>query len=140
MKTHRTNKVISVTLLALALSLCARAGSITNNFDAPVDFLATGVAGTLWDGVYFGAGDVPLGTPGTGTTLAANTTTLPVIGGVGYLYVQSTGGGWEGAQDDGFFLFKNVAGDFDVSVQIAGSPFQSVNYHFAGLAAAIGPG
>jgi len=130
-----TLKLISGTYLGFMLTLGATAGSITNNFEAPVDFLADGVRGTMWDGVYFGAGDVSEGTPGVGKTVAANTTTLPVLGGVGYLYVEHTGGGWEGAQNDGFFIYKYVAGDFDVSVQLLGAPFQNVNYHFAGLMA-----
>jgi hypothetical protein len=54
-------KLISSVLMVLALDLSVQAGSITNNFDIPVDFLTNGVVGTMWDGVYFGAGDVPGG-------------------------------------------------------------------------------
>ena len=73
------------------------------------DFVASGVLGTMWNGVYLKDGDVP---GGVGGGLQANETTFP-----GFLTLQSSGGGWAGNQDDGFYLYKMVAGDFDVSVQ-----------------------
>lgn len=122
-------------ILTLILSLAvfvpgARGGALTNNFTTGIDFVTSGVigAGDLWDGVYLNAGDVTGGTGNNGgATLAATEVTFP-----GYLTVQSTGGGWEGAQDDGFFIYKMVSGDFDVAVQNVG-PYDAQNYTFSGL-------
>jgi regulation of enolase protein 1 (concanavalin A-like superfamily) len=127
-------KSLVLALSAITAATTVHAGSITNIFDTAADFVANGVVGTMWDGVYLKAGDIAgggNGGDGNGTTLVADAnTTLP-----GYLYVQSTASSWAGAGDDGFFLYKNVSGDFDVSVQIAAFPYQSVPYHFAGLLA-----
>ncbi|MDE3068198.1 MAG: hypothetical protein KGJ60_11685 [Verrucomicrobiota bacterium] len=119
-------------MLCGSLAWSAQAGSLTNNFDSGADFLANGVAGTMWDGVYLGYGDVPggiAGGDGNGMTLQANETAF-----AGFLTVQSTRTSWAGTDDDGFFLWKVVAGDFDVSVRNA-QPFANPGYHFAGLLA-----
>src|SRR5579859_1236168 len=107
----------------------AQAGSITNNFTSGADYVANGVLGTMWDGVYLGLGDVPGGNDGgdgSGSTLLANEAIS------GLLTLQSTASSWAGAGDDGFYLWKIVAGDFDVSVENF-PPFSNPNYHFAGL-------
>ncbi len=115
-------------LATCVLALQAQAGGLTNNFTSGADFVANGVLGTVWDGVYLNGGDIT-GSGGGGTTLIANETIFP-----GFLAVQSSGGGWAGAQNDGFFLYKLVNGDFDVSVQNA-PPFAAANYTFGGLLA-----
>jgi regulation of enolase protein 1 (concanavalin A-like superfamily) len=121
-------KVVSCVASLVTCVSVAQAGSLTNNFDTPANFLTSGVAGTMWDGVYLNAGDI-VGSSGDGSTLAADANiTLP-----GFLYVQSTLSSWAGADTDGFFLYKNVIGDFDVSVQV--SAMQPMNYNFAGLLA-----
>lgn len=119
--------VMIVSLLTLVAQ--ARGGSITNNFTSSADFVAHGVTGSMWDGVYLGFGDVPGGNDNgdVGYTLQANETVNP-----GYLTVQSSQTDWAGAGDDGFFLFKVVAGDFDVSVENV-EPFDNTPYHFGGL-------
>jgi hypothetical protein len=107
----------------------AYAGSITNNFTSGADFVANGVVGTMWDGVYLGFGDVPGGNnggDGNGSALIANEQIS------GYLTVQSTDSSWAGAGDDGFYLWKIVAGDFDVSVENV-PPYDNSPYHFGGL-------
>lgn len=114
----------------LALLPLIKADSITNDFDNSLDYMANGVAGTIWDGVYLGFGDVTGGNnggDGNGSTLQANETANP-----GYLTVQSTQTTWAGAGDDGFYLYKVVAGDFDVSVENV-EPFDNTPYHFGGL-------
>jgi len=108
-----------------------RAATFTDDFSASHDYLTSGVAGTIWDGLYTGAGSFPggnIGLYGPGTTLVANAN----ITGAGRLTVQSAYTGWENAEDDGFFLFKNVAGDFQMSVHVV-SPFANTPYNFAGL-------
>src|SRR5437867_8859714 len=109
---------VAPALLLLCLALSVQAGSIIYNFDVGRDYKANGVIGSLWDGVYFGNGDVPNGNNGgsIGGTIHADETTFG-----GYLSIQSTNTGWAGTEDDGFLLYKLVAGDFDASVQIGGN-------------------
>jgi hypothetical protein len=115
----------------LAVQTSVKAGSITNNFNNSLDYLANGVPGSMWDGVYLGFGDVPGGNDAgdVGYSLQANETANP-----NFLTVQSSQTDWAGSGDDGFFLWKTVAGDFDVSVQNV-EPFANPNYHMGGLLA-----
>ena len=120
-------------LLLLATALCARPATFTDNFNTPVNYLTNGVAGTIWDGVYFGAGEfnnTGLGGGGPGATLQCDADiTTPNT-----LTLQTTGTAWEWADDDGFFLFKVVRGDFSAVVRIV-TPFDSSAYNTAGLQA-----
>ena len=119
-------------LVALAVGLTAHADSITNNFDNSFDYKTDGVADTMWDGVYLGSGDINNGVNGStaiGYTIQANETANP-----GFLTVQDSDTYWNGANDDGFFLYKVVAGNFDVSVENV-EPFDNTAYHFSGLMA-----
>jgi len=115
MKNHHNLKVISLAALAFGACLSARAQGITNNFTTPADYVANGIVGEInWDGVYLGFGDIPNGNPGgsgNGSTIAANDN-IPST-----LTLVTTRGDWAGAGDDGFFLWKLVTGDFDVSVE-----------------------
>src|SRR3954452_16097379 len=106
-----------VLLAGLCASVSLRADTLVNSFDAPFDYVANGIIGdTNWDGVYLRFGDVPNGSPGGfGNGVQNIASTISPFG--GYLNSQNTGGDWSGADDDGFFLYKVVAGDFDVSVQ-----------------------
>src|SRR5262245_17399109 len=110
--THTRPFVTPLLFICLGLSISVRAASITNNFDSGINY-QSGVAGTFWDGVYLGNGDVPRGNNGgsIGGTAHADETTFS-----GFLSVQSTNTGWAGTEDDGFLLYKVVSGDFDVSV------------------------
>jgi len=105
----------------------------TDPFTASHDYLSGGVVGTSWDGVYFGAGafnNTGVGGGGPGKTLQCDANiTAP-----GTLSVQSTGTAWEGNDDDGFYLFKVVPGDFSAVVHVV-SPFDSSSYNTAGLMA-----
>ncbi|HEY9172310.1 MAG TPA: Ig-like domain-containing protein [Verrucomicrobiae bacterium] len=130
-------KSLACMLPVFALALTARAGSLVNTFDDAFDYVANGIVGdTNWDGVYLRQGDVPGGSEGwgSGQTLIANTTIFP-----GYLGVQSIFTDWSGGDDDGFFLYKVVKGDFDVSVEnvpynlSGGLGYDNRYYHFAGL-------
>lgn len=124
-------KSLLMVLALLAAGYSAKADSITNNFDNSLDYLANGVAGTMWDGVYLGFGDIYDGNNAgdVGYTLQANETANP-----GYLTIQSSQTDWAGSGDDGFFLFKVVSGDFDVSVENV-EPFGNTPYHQGGLLA-----
>ncbi len=105
----------------------------TDNFSTNVNYLTNGVAGTIWDGVYFGAGEfnnTGLGGGGPGATIQCDANiTAP-----GKLTLQTTGTAWEGADDDGFFLFKVVKGDFSAVVHVV-TPFNNAGYNTAGLQA-----
>lgn len=124
-------KIIAWSLSVLACAVVAKADSLINSFDFPADYVADGVMGdTNWDGVYLNFGDIPNGNAGGsggGSTLVANSTDFP-----GYLSLQTTRGDWSGNGDDGFFLWKVVSGDFDVSVETV-PPFPNLAYNFAGL-------
>jgi hypothetical protein len=132
-------KKLAVRLLACLLPtvvtlLTARADSITNNFNVVYDYVANGIIGdTNWDGVYLGFGDVPggaIGGSGAGASLQANSSLQ--AGPIGYLSVQTRGSDWAGNGDDGFYLWKLVSGDFDVSVQ-SSPPWTDQGNNFGGL-------
>jgi hypothetical protein len=119
-----------VCLLAfLAATVATRAQVVTNTFTNPtLDLVTNGVLGSGFDGVDLNAGDIPGGS-GIGTTLLANAALFS-----GYLSVQTVNGGWAGSEDDGFFAFNIVWGDFDAYVDVA-QPFDAEAYTFAGLLA-----
>jgi hypothetical protein len=122
------------TAVASLMSLDAGAQvAYSDSFNVSINYLTNGIAGTIWDGIYFGAGEFAnsgVGGGGPGSTVqcdanlsAANTLTL-----------QTTGTAWEGADDDGFFLFKIVRGDFSATVHVV-SPFNNAGYNTAGMQA-----
>lgn len=116
-------------LAAFGLTQHVRADSITNNFNTGVDYIAAGVPGTMWDGVYLGNGDVFGGDTGN---LAASTTEANETADPGFLSLIDSANQWSGTVDNGFYLWKVVSGDFDVSVQCA-PPMQNTPDHFMGL-------
>ncbi len=122
---------IILLLSGLGLALTAQADVVSDNFSVSKNFLTTGVTNSIWDGVYFGAGEFPGGANGTAagnTTVAnANTTSNNV------LTVTSSQTDWEGAPDDGFFLFKVVNGDFTADVRVLN--FDNGAFNTAGLQA-----
>src|SRR5262249_26421412 len=109
-----------------------------DNFTKPHNFLSKGIAGTIWDGIYLGAGEIanPMGTwvaPGSVSIADAG------ISSNGVLTVASLQTDWENDSDDGFFLFKIITDDFDMSVQVVG-PIDTRAHHFPGLMVrAFGP-
>lgn len=108
-------------------------GPVGDDFSQPHDYLTNGLVGTLWEGLYTGAGDIPGGA--TGGSLGATLKADASLTRSGALTVQSTQTDWENANDDGFFLFKKVTGDFRASVQIVG--FEAVAYNCGGLMARV---
>src|SRR5579885_1630741 len=103
---HRTFWVAAAAGLISALGLPAQV-TYLDDFNTSVNYLANGLVGTIWDGVYFGAGEfnnTGLGGGGPGATIQCDANlTAP-----GTLTLQTTGTAWENADDDGFFLFKIV--------------------------------
>src|SRR5262245_21548857 len=56
----RWNCVFAALLLSAVFSRtlpCAHAATLTDSFNTNVDYLTDGIRGTIWDGVYFGAGE-----------------------------------------------------------------------------------
>ena len=139
MKTPALKPIAVATAVVVATISVARADTLVNTFDTPFDYVANGIVGdTNWDGVYLRGGEIPggsLGGSGSGNQTVANTT---VFGG-GYLGLQNVGGDWSGADDDGFFIYKVVDGDFDVSVESVpgtlsgGTGYDARGFNFAGL-------
>lgn len=124
---------IACAALAASISTSATAATLTDNFNVHHDYLAQGIAGTIWDGVYFGAGEfanTAFGGSGAGLTLQceANSPTPDT------LTVRSSATDWEFGDDDGFFLYKVVRGDFSAVVRIV-RPFETGSYNTAGLMA-----
>jgi hypothetical protein len=109
------------------VAITVRQPSFADEFNANHDYVANGVAGSSWDGIYLNQGDIPeSGYAGTGSTTAA-------VASGGVLSVTNQIGGWAGAQNDGFFLFKYVPGDFQAAVHCR--DFQIAIYQEVGLLA-----
>ncbi len=128
MKTRIPNTFLAA-LAGCFVAATVQAGELTDDFIAPHDYLTQSVTGTVWDGVYLGAGSVAGGTAGDGRITVADTSTFG-----GYLYVQSLLTDWAGNDTDGFFLYKLVGGDFDASISIQ-PPYDNRGFHFSGLMA-----
>ena len=91
-----------------------------DNFTVNQDYLANGVVGTPWHGLYNpspatnpvpSSPYVPLA--GSGATIAdANISSNNV------LTIASSGDGWENAAAGGFFLFRYVPADFQMAIHV----------------------
>lgn len=122
------NHSSAVSAFTIASSANSQGTAFVDNFNNSVNYLVNGLVGTIWDGVYLGNGEFDNTASGEASTIqcdanisAANTLTL-----------QTTGTAWEGADDDGFFLFKIAPGDFSAVVEID-TPFNNAAYNTAGL-------
>jgi regulation of enolase protein 1 (concanavalin A-like superfamily) len=121
-------------LVFLFAASCTRAQVVTNVFTNPnLDFVTNGVIGTGFTGVDLNSGDIPGGS-GAGTSLAADSGSVLGVPGAGFLFVQTVNGGWAGTEDDGFFSFNVVWGDFDAYLDVT-APFDNQTYTFGGLMA-----
>ena len=131
---HPTRHEITLAALSCLFFIALRAGaeaSFSDNFLTSVNYQTNGVAGTIWNGIYLGAGEFPNATsagaaPGT-VSVADAYITSP-----GVLTFASLQTDWENTADDGVFLFKIITGDFDMSVQIIG-PTDAGTYNLPGL-------
>jgi hypothetical protein len=105
--------------------------AFADGFGTPLNYLTNGLPGSTWDGLYLRPGDVP-NSSYVGT--AVNTTEFNAdISGGDELSIAAANSGWQGSQDNGPFLFKNVPGDFEASVHI--TDYSIVAYEFVGLQA-----
>ncbi len=118
---------VSILVVFLATSLAAQ-DLLTDDFDASHDYLADGVAGTIWDGFLVNGGTYP----GQNCVPTAANAGLSAPG---RLTLESQYGDWEHAYDDGLLLYLDVAGDFvaDLEVGAAGS----LPYNDLGLMARV---
>ena len=119
-----------VRAITVTSSMNFQSTTFADNFNSSVNYLLNGLTGTIWDGVYFGSGEFDNTAPGEASTLQCDAN----ISAPGALTLQTTGTAWEGVDDDGFFLFKIVPGDFSAVVEI-NTPFDNAAYNTAGLQA-----
>jgi hypothetical protein len=108
----------------------------TDSFSIPHDYIAGGLLGTSWDGEYLNFGDVPGGafqTQGQAGDVAGLTTVLDADSNT--LSLVAAGSSWEGAGDDGPYLFKIVTGDFQAIVDMTN--MSTINFNAAGLMARL---
>jgi hypothetical protein len=126
----KTTQVLHGTVIWLVLTVqnLQAQVTVTDNFSSSVNYLTNGLAGTIWDGVYFGSGEFDNTAGGAASTVQCDAD----ISTPGALTLQTTGTAWEGADDDGFFLFKVVPADFSAVVEV-NTPFNNAAYNTAGL-------
>jgi hypothetical protein len=105
--------------------------AFTDNFGATQDYVANGLQGTAWDGLFLNYGDVP--GAGKGNDGVAGQT-FQLIAQTNVLFVQAAGGSWRVAGNDGPFLYKVVAGDFQASVH---ATCGTINNNYAGIMARL---
>lgn len=115
-------------LISCTACFTAHGATVTDDFSANHDYSGRNVAGTIWDGVMFNSG---FSGPQNATMLAANANTSNA----GRLTLQTSSGDWDGAGDDGVFLYRNVSGDFTMAVDVISATV--VNYHDLGLMARV---
>ena len=76
-----------LSLSALAIVTGAKADTFTDNFNTTNNYLANGVKGTIWDGIYLAPGDFPNVTLGNAAGVisavdansTSNNTTSPLV-------------------------------------------------------------
>jgi hypothetical protein len=134
-----TNGTASVTATYAGISgtntVTVHSPVFTDGFSVPHNYITDGLLGTSWDGEYLNLGDVP-GAQEFAGALAGETTVLNAdISNTNMLSLEAAGSSWEGVGDDGPFLFKIVAGDFQASVHVASNTI--INFNAAGLMARL---
>ncbi len=124
---YKKQVCLAVVLLTLAASTMVQAEVFIDDFNTPHDYVADGVAGTIWDDFF---GLLP------GETVAALNASVDRVG---QLFMSSRGGFWSNNDSPlGPFLYKVVNGDFIASVKItdyAGTPTATVLHNDGGLMA-----
>jgi hypothetical protein len=112
-----------------------REPTFTDEFEVNRNYLAGGLTGSGWDGLYSpdptanpipSSPYVPLAL--SGATVADANITTP-----GALTITAAGDGWENANSGGLFLFQYVPGDFQMAVQI--QSFEVAAFNQPGLLA-----
>jgi hypothetical protein len=109
-----------------------RPPTFKDDFNVSQDYVLNRTASSPWDGVYLNQGDIPeTAYAGVGQTLSADSN----ISSNNVLTVTNSSGGWAGDQNDGFFLFKYVPGDFQMVVHVLN--YQISAYNEAGTLARL---
>ena len=124
-------RILALGILSASATHLVSAATITDNFGTNANYLTDGIGGTIWDGVYFGAGEFSntgTGGGGVGATVQCDAN----LSAANKLSLQTTGTAWEAADDDGFFLFKVVQGSFSARVHVV-TPYNNAGYNTAGL-------
>jgi len=122
----RTISMVFCFSAVLAGAGLVSAATISDDFNTSHDYSGKSVAGTIWSGVMYNDGfDVTQNT----VVLVANANTTNA----GRLTITTTNGNWSGANDDGFFLYINVSGDFVATVQV--TSYDSPTFNNMGLLA-----
>jgi photosystem II stability/assembly factor-like uncharacterized protein len=127
-----TTVTASASGLAGDFSVTVRPPAFRDSFGISHNYLAEGVTNTPWDGVYTRPGDIP-GTTFTSAPDATNVTVDANISSNRVLTVANRDVGWDWNQNDGFFLFKYVPGDFQAAVHI--SSIEITFYNLPGILA-----
>jgi hypothetical protein len=96
----------------------------TDAFNVNHDYKTGGVTNTIWDGVYAQPGSIP-GTTFVSDSAAAISAADANVSSNNTLTVTTFNVGWEFDQNDGFFLFKRISGDFQAAVHITTSLIDS---------------
>ena len=113
------------------INITVHTPAFTDNFGATQDYVANGLQGSTWDGLFLNYGDVPGANKGNDGVAGQ---TFQLIAQTNALYVQAAGGSWGVAGNDGPFLFKIVAGDFQASVHVTCG---IINNNYAGIMARL---
>ena len=100
------------------VTVTVRGPTFTDNFTNSHNYLADGVAGTPWNGLYDYPSNVVPNTDFVSDPAAAVLKADADITTNGTLTVSTENVGWEYNQNDGFFLFKNVPADFQMAVHL----------------------
>jgi hypothetical protein len=118
-----------------------RAPTFTDNFSATHDYIANGATNTTWDGVdAYPTFKIPDSTHVSDPAADVFSADAGITSN-NVLTVTSENVGWENGQNDGFYLFKYVSGDFQMAVHITTSLLQADNitpvaaYNYPGLLA-----
>lgn len=121
---HSPKTALALAAIAIcALAFTAKAELITDNFDTDHVYGTSDVSGTIWSGILFNGGTSPTQNAVLSQALATS----------GHLTLGSSNGNWENVQDDGYFLYLNVSGDFTATMQVIG--MQINDFNTAGLMA-----
>lgn len=129
----RIRKLVTLSFIISILIFSSIHGAVlTDDFSIAHDYLSSGTAGTIWDGIVLNGG---IDTTQDSVLSALETSSVP-----GALNYVASGTHWENGEDDGALLYVLVEGDFDVSVTCTDGDFtsysgSSLNYLSAGLMA-----
>lgn len=122
-------------------NITVHTAAFADNFTNVHDYLANGLPGSMYDGMFTQFGDFPnefKDSTGPGNTLVLNSQITSTNG----LQINSTQTDWQGIRDDGTFLFKivpgsrnGISGDFEASMQVV--TMNTLNFAKVGIMARL---